>query len=64
MSKNHKILKNDLLNIFYVYGKALDLQKKMEYIVQKVLIHYPPPLHTLLLFVTLYIRVVHTIVYI
>ena len=29
MSKNHKILKNDLLNIFSVYGKALDLQKKI-----------------------------------
>ena len=29
MSKNHKILKNDLLNIFYVYGKTLDLQKKI-----------------------------------
>lgn len=29
MSKNHKILENDSLNIFSVYGKALDLQEKI-----------------------------------
>ena len=48
-----------ILSTGFIFWAVLDLQKKIEYIVQKVLIHYPPPLHTLLLFVTLYIRIVH-----